>query len=349
VADSLLQKHRCLRNPHRRSDLANVIDAHVHLFLKGCLPQHWYDTVARRWADSAWPARDPASLKVEAGLIDEDAALLPAELDRAGIDAAVVQTLDWSIEFGDAPIAIGDVHARYGELQRRNPGRIFFGAGIDPRRKDAVELLNDAVGRHDLKALKIYPPAGYLASDPVCHPLYRKCIELGLPLVVHTAFVGYPHVGRYAYPLWLNDVQLAFPDLTIVLAHSGYPFWSEEAIEVASHHPRSFLEVSNWNLLLERDRERVLRLIVRMRDAVGAHRVLFASDHLGGPRFSGGRSKLPEWVEFFRELPKSGPGVGATFSEEEVALILGENARRVFRLPMASSDSNVSRQATVTG
>jgi predicted TIM-barrel fold metal-dependent hydrolase len=304
--------------------------------MAGCLPRTWYDKIAQRWAESAWPARDATSLNIEAGLMDPDGDLLLKELDRAGINIAIVQALDWSIEFGAAPMSPAAIHAHYGKLQRRHLGRVFFGAGIDPRRPDAVQLLEDAVGRHRLKALKLYPPAGYFVSDPVCHPLYKKCIELDIPVVVHTAFVGYPHVGRYAFPLWLNDVQLAFPDLRIVLAHSGYPFWSEEAIEVASHHPRSYLELSNWNMLLESDPERLLRVLTRMRNAMGAHRMLFASDHLGGPRFSGARSKLPQWVRFFQELPRHARTTGAAFSDEEIALILGENARRVFRLEMTA-------------
>ena len=309
-----------------------VIDAHVHLFHTGDLPAAWFRHVKARWAAAAWPNRDPEALDAEGGIVDDDGSMLMRELDGAGVDACVCMALDWGIEFDDPGIRPGDVHARYGAFQREHPGRFFAIAAVDPRRPDAAELLEEAVGEHGLKGLKLYPPSGYHPYDEVCHPLYEKCLELGVPLVVHTAYVGWPHVARFANPLSLGDVQLAFPDLTIVFAHSGHELWAEEAMLTVASHPTSYLELSNWNWNLAGDHDDLTRMLLRMRDAVGAHRMLFASDHLGGRRFSGPRSKNAQWVDFVRELPERAKRVGQSISEEEVAMILGENAKRVFAL-----------------
>src|SRR5262249_47213833 len=154
-------------------------------------------------------------------------------------------------------------------------------------------------------------------SDPVCFPLFERCLELGVPLVVHTAYVGWPHVARFANPIMIGDVQLRFPDLTIVFAHSGHELWVEEAMLTAGDHPRSYLELSNWNWNLGGDEDELARTLVRMRDAVGAHRMLFATDHLGGRRFSGERSTIGRWAQFVQELPERARRLGLEISEEE--------------------------------
>jgi uncharacterized protein len=312
--------------------LGDVIDAHVHLFGKGNLPAQWYQHVKERWAASTWPNRDPEALDAEGGIVDPDGSLLMEELDRAGIATAICMGLDWGVEFDDPAVDIASIHAHFGEVQRNFPGRFYAIAGVDPRRPNAVELLEEAIGEHGLKGLKLYPPSGYYPSDEVCEPLLAKCVELGVPVVIHTAYVGWPHVARYANPLWIGDVQLKFKDLKIVFAHSGHEVWAEEAMLTASDHPGSYLELSNWNWNLAGDHDELARMLLRMRDHVGAHKMLFASDHLGGRRFSGKRSTLAQWVDFVRDLPQRAEKLGLSISEEEIELILGENAKRVFTL-----------------
>jgi hypothetical protein len=64
--------------------------------------------------------------------------------------------------------------------------------------------------------------------------------------------------------------------------------------------------------------------------------MLFASDHLGGRRFSGKRSTLSQWVEFVRDLPARAERLGLSIGQDEIELIIGENAKRVFALDGAS-------------
>jgi len=307
-----------------------VIDAHVHLFGKGDLPAEWYRLGGLRWAGRKWPTPDAGAIDIEGGLVDEDGALLMSELERAGVDAGVCMALDWGVEFDDPNVDPATVHARYSEMQARYPGRFYGIAGVDPRRPNAVALFEEAIDRYGLKGLKLYPPCGYFPADPACFPMYEKALELGVPVVIHTAFVGWPHVARFANPIFIGDVQRAFPDLTIVFAHSGHELWVEHAMLTAADHPTSYLELSNWNWNLAGDHEELARVLVRMRDAVGAHRMLFATDHLGGRRFSGDRAGFTSWADFIRELPERAKRLGLRFSDEETELILGENAKRVF-------------------
>lgn len=319
--------------------MGSIIDAHIHLFGEGYLSRVWYQHAAERWAASAWPRRNPAAINIESGLVDVDGTLLFAELDKAGIAAGVTMGLDWGISLGEPPVSVRDVHQHYSEMQARFPGRFFGVAGIDPRRRDAVALLEEAIVELGLKALKLYPPCGFFPFDPVCLPLYDKCLELGVPVVFHTALVGFPHVPRFAHPLNIGDVQARYPSLPIVFAHAGYPVWAEEVMELVAHHPDSHLDISNWNAMTDRNPDGLVRLLIEMRDTVGAHRMLFASDHLGGRRFSGSRSRLAHWVNFMQELPDRAAKLGLTVSSEEMALIMGENARRVYKLGDAAEET----------
>lgn len=309
-----------------------VIDGHIHIFRRGCLPERWFKIGAERWAASKWPMPSPDKVDIEGGLIDDNVSMLIPTMDAAGIQTAICLALDWGISLGEPASPIRETHAWYGELQERFKGRVYASAGVDPRRPDAKKILVEALGQHGLKGVKLYPPTGFYVSDSMCDVIYETCLEFDVPVIVHSAFVGYPHIGRFADPLHIGDVQKRFPDLRIILAHSGFPFWWEQAVEICSHHPNTFLDISNWNWLLGQDTERLGRTLLAMRDEVGAHRMIFASDHLGGRRFSGERNRTGKWVQFVSDLPKYAAERGHTVTEGEIDLIMHDNAVRAFKL-----------------
>ncbi|NIO07626.1 MAG: amidohydrolase family protein, partial [Deltaproteobacteria bacterium] len=49
---------------------------------------------------------------------------------------------------------------------------------------------------------------------------------------------------KYGDPLFLDDVAIDFPQLTILLAHSGRPFWYEQAFWMARRHENVYMEIS---------------------------------------------------------------------------------------------------------
>jgi predicted TIM-barrel fold metal-dependent hydrolase len=290
--------------------------------------------VAAKWSSSRYPAIDKSAEDVEAGLMDPGAELLLNEMAEAGVDAAVCLTLDWGVHLGDAAVPISEVHRVYGEMQNKLPGKFYAVGGVDPRRPDALEIARRALEDDHLKGIKLYPPSGFFPGDDACRPIYDLCSSMGKPVVFHTALIGYPHDASYANPLGVMKVQRDFPDLTIVLAHSGHPSWGAEAVEVAAAHPNTYLELSNWNheLHTEDDRAELSRTLAHMRNAVGAHRMLFGSDHLGGKRFSGGRSGMGTWRAFIADQVGSSVYGNRRLTADEAELILGGNAERIYGL-----------------
>jgi predicted TIM-barrel fold metal-dependent hydrolase len=58
------------------------------------------------------------------------------------------------------------------------------------------------------------------------------------------------------------------------------------------------------------------------------NRILFGSDW----PYANSMMKLEEWVNWIKNLPKSGKRYGLKFSGEETRLILGENAKKILKI-----------------
>ncbi len=138
-----------------------------------------------------------------------------------------------------------------------------------------------------------------------------------------------------AHPVHVAALARRLPDLRLVLSHAGYPDWWQVAGEAIADLQNCVLDVSNWNERLDEPDGIVARLAT-WRGLVGAERILFASDQPSGPRFTGARSRLPEWVAFFRDLPAVAARAGYRFTREEADAILGRNAARFYGLAPAA-------------
>lgn len=309
------------------------IDAHIHTFSSGFFPQEWFEAIEQRWTMASWPPRPAEAIRgrIEPGMLDPTAKHVGQALNNAQIDRALWIGLDpWVLLRPKNP---GDGHAhlrRQVDLVRQSKGRFLGVAGIDPRRRDAVQLAKAAFEDFGMVGLKIYPPHGYYPHDPVCAPLYEACVTHDAVAVVHSAATQYPLLSHYANPLYLQDVQLAYPSLTIVIAHAGYPMWWQEAAIVASGHASTYLEISHWDRLIDVDRDRLLHILRRWQRDVGAHRMVFGTDYFGGPRFANRAQLISRWATFIASC--------GVFSGEELDLIMGGNATRIIPSFVESAD-----------
>ena len=74
--------------------------------------------------------------------------------------------------------------------------------------------------------------------------MYETAQRMGLPIVFHqgTSPVRTAPI-RYAHPLVMDEVAMAFPELRIVMAHIGHP-WHADTIAVIRKHPHVYADVS---------------------------------------------------------------------------------------------------------
>jgi predicted TIM-barrel fold metal-dependent hydrolase len=183
-------------------------------------------------------------------------------LDEAQISRAVIMT------YRDAPGPEERVLEYVAKAVQQYPDRLIAYARMNPRFGDeAVDLFDRAIREYKMKGLKLHP-VGY-----VMHPTSEQTLNL----IRHAAELNVPtlfHCGdeEFTMPLQIAEAAAMVPEAKIILGHMGGYFHVKDAIRVAKRHP---------NLILETSAMPYPKLIKEAVDALGAERILFASDGPG--------------------------------------------------------------------
>jgi predicted TIM-barrel fold metal-dependent hydrolase len=132
------------------------------------------------------------------------------------------------------------------ELAKKVPGALAF-ANINPTMEEdpagTLEYLVRDLGCRGLKLLPTYHH--FYLNDPKIYPIYAKAQELDIPVLIHTGSSTFPASRmKYGQPIFLDDVASDFPQLKIVMAHSGRGCWYQEAFFLARHHANIYMEVA---------------------------------------------------------------------------------------------------------
>ena len=167
-----------------------------------------------------------------------DADTLYAEM--AHVEKAIV----FALRYGDAIGIEGNDETTAAAVAKYADKFVGF-AYVDPRRADCMEMLRHGIEDLGLKGAKFGPIYnGVHLSDPRLDPVYEYLQKNNLPLTMHmgTTFARNAPVelGRAIH---VEPVAMRFPDLTMIMAHMGHP-WYEECIVVARKQPNVFCEVS---------------------------------------------------------------------------------------------------------
>ncbi|MBK5093430.1 MAG: amidohydrolase [Actinobacteria bacterium] len=166
-----------------------------------------------------------------------------SDMDAAGVSKSVVVAIDaetvWDYRVTNEVVA---------EAVRQNPDRLIGFASVDPHKGRAARReLRRAVEQDGMKGLKLLP---HLIELPVCdkliYPLYQEAHELGIPVLFHmgTQF----HTGtklKFCRPLDVDEVAVDFPELKLIIAHFGWP-WYEEAMAVTHRNLNVYFNIAGW-------------------------------------------------------------------------------------------------------
>jgi uncharacterized protein len=272
------------------------VDTHLHL--------------SRWWPDPShtWYRRD----------LDYTARGLLAEMDAAGIDQGL------TIQIVEAPTP-RDAMTESRELVEAGRGRLHPVVTVDPTR--GPEAVADAIAlwekEPNVVGVKLFP--GYQAFYPHearVAPLYEFAHRRGIPVLIHQGdTLDRNGLLKFARPIEVDEVAVRYRDVRFVLCHFGNP-WIDEAAELVYKNENVYADTSgllahpsapHFERMVEQSRYRLTQAIV----AIGAvERILYGSDwpleHLRTAVGLVERLDLPE---------------------ADRAKILGENARRLFRLP----------------
>jgi uncharacterized protein len=111
-----------------------------------------------------------------------------------------------------------------------------------------------------------YPP-----TDAVYYPLYTKCCELELPLVMNAGLPGPPIPGDAQNPAHLDRVCFRFPELKLAMMHGADPWW-DMAIRLMIKYGNLRLMTSAWAP------RRLPESLLHFMRTRGKDRIMFASD-----------------------------------------------------------------------
>ena len=175
---------------------------------------------------------------------------------------------------------------------------------------DLSAELERYVAEMGFRGVKLYPTyQHFYANDSRLYPLYAKAQELRIPVMIHTGSSVFRGARlKYGDPLHMDDVAVDFPDLTLLMVHSGRGFWYDRAYFLAKLHANMYMEISGL------PPQKLLDYFPELERV--ADKVIFGSDWPGMPHI--GRN-----IEIIREL---------LLKEETKEKILGGNAARILGL-----------------
>ena len=172
-------------------------------------------------------------------------------MDHFGIARALIQSAP-----PQATSLLGNEALR--ELAKTRGERFWVSQFADPRMPNGVEAL-EAIAAAGLKVIKLLPPAGFQPDDPAYEPFFAAMERLGLVVMAHTGFITARHKAeekkagafmssKYANPIYWDRPARQFPDLTIILCHTGGALWFEEGAQMVTQHDNVWGDVSGFGL-----------------------------------------------------------------------------------------------------
>jgi predicted TIM-barrel fold metal-dependent hydrolase len=247
--------------------------------------------------------------------LSESVAKLRAAMAEAGIDYSLVLTS--YIVNPDRP-SVREVIDVIGDAT--DLGVVAGISYLHYKEKDLRELADDLrAGR--VKGLKLYP--GYepfYPHDKRLKVVYDLAEEFQVPVMIHTGDTYSPKGKlKYAHPLEIDEVAVDHPNVRFVICHLGNP-WLTDAMEVVYKNANVYADISGL-MLGEFSQAFEDYMNDEIEDVITyagePEKFLFGTDW---PICS-----MKSYLEFVGRLE---------ISAHDRRLLLYENSRRLFRLPL---------------
>jgi predicted TIM-barrel fold metal-dependent hydrolase len=170
-----------------------------------------------------------------------------------------MEPVDWAFVFGIAsrpveadalmesiaPTNEVNINDWAADLAARYPDKVIGFMSVHPEADDAMDEVERCAHDLKLKGIKLGP--NYQNFDPLGEParrVYEYAQRRGLPIVFHQGTSPMRTAPlRYAHPLVMDEIAIAFPELRVVMAHVAHP-WHADCIAVVRKHPNVFADSS---------------------------------------------------------------------------------------------------------
>jgi len=241
---------------------------------------------------------------------------LISSLKKYKIDFAIVSCLEGAEFSSDNRLASKKMQVSQAEGLRRLLG--FVSSNRDKVRglfwiKPYTESLTKEIeilvaeNRDLICGLKVHPSLSNLKfTDRRYYPYLEMAVNLGLPVQVHTENDGRADVK------FVGKMASIFPEISFVMVHMGMNTDNSEAISLIKNNSNI------WGDTCVVKHENVIRAIKEC----GSEKILFGSDAVVN-----GIDTYERYLPLIEKIKDS-------FSDKEVADVLGMNCKRLFNLPV---------------
>ena len=213
-----------------------ILDCHVHCYR---YPEHFPED--KYIQEVIIPQRGLEAAEEVRQSLPTPASKIISGMEEAGVD----KSLALAIKAG-ATAGVDVPNDYLAEEVKPHSDKLFWACSVvmtDPGAPAEVERCVKELGAVAIGELgPAY--AGYRLDDPRCYPVYEVARSLDMPLVIH-AGTTIPNTSylEHADLSALDTVCVDFPELKVVLAHFGGPFY-QEASFLLMKHPNLFADVS---------------------------------------------------------------------------------------------------------
>ena len=228
-------------------------------------------------------------------------------MDEAGVEKVIIPSDQMQGYRDQKPI--WDVKGEeVAAVIEQYPDRFIGVAGINPlNRMEGVREFERQIKELGFKGAYIHTYGyGIPLNHRLYYPIYAKARELNVAVMMQVGHSAEHLPSEMARPIYLDDIALDFPELTLIGAHTGWP-WCEEMIAMAWKHENVYLGIdAHMPKYLEKS-------IINFMNTRGKKKVLY------------GTNGLP-WKTTLEQL-------GEIIPKDEVRKqIIRENAVRAFKL-----------------
>ena len=150
---------------------------------------------------------------------------------------------------------------------------VFPFGSIHPDGNDVFQEL-ERIHQLGLYGIKLHPDyQHFFIDEPRMFPIYRKCGELGLPIIFHAGVDPVCPECIHCTPKSAVKVLESVPNTTFILAHlGGNLLWKEAETVLAGNFENLYLDTALSGTYTEE--EQLFRIIQKQ----GTDKILFASD-----------------------------------------------------------------------
>jgi predicted TIM-barrel fold metal-dependent hydrolase len=248
------------------------------------------------------------------------------DMDSSGMEKTLLMggPIDGYWEYKQCGFASNE---RVAKAVKAHSDRLIGNVYIDPREPDILDTLKRYLDQ-DFRAVKLFPPVGFSPDEERLHPLYEEIERRGVPVLAHAGQTNIKLISddpkvrkatdsRFANPMNFDQLARLFPGITFVLAHMGYPYFTE-AWSVSQANQNIYLDISGSGPWTDG--------IPLVFNALGGHhyipldfkRVVWGSDNTLPQE-----EHMARMANYLRLMGAGG---------EERKLVFGENAKRLLKL-----------------